>query len=147
MYCINCGNHIPEEDKFCTNCGMAIPHIETPEQRKGRILRELNPDKINSNQRSGNSTYRVARPVSAAWYLLPIFLAEIGGIIGYFATRKRDRKRAKRILILGLCFIAVRVAIFIIFMVVLGMMSSLPKFPIDNHFSDLPREFPNIGKI
>ena len=36
------------------------------------------------------------------WYLVPIFLGVIGGIIAYFAIRKDDRQKAKRCLYLGI---------------------------------------------
>ena len=36
------------------------------------------------------------------WYLVPIFLGVIGGIIAYFAIRKDDRQKAKKCLYLGL---------------------------------------------
>ena len=36
------------------------------------------------------------------WYLLPIFLNIIGGVIAYFTLRKDDRVKAKKILILGI---------------------------------------------
>lgn len=41
------------------------------------------------------------RKRSALWYLLPIFLGIVGGVIGYFAVRNDDPVMAKRILILG----------------------------------------------
>lgn len=44
---------------------------------------------------------------SAAWYLVPILLAIIGGIIMYFALRNRDKKMADRGILVGaLAFIA-----------------------------------------
>ena len=39
---------------------------------------------------------------SNCWYLVPIFLGIIGGIIAYFALRKDDRKKAKKCLYVGL---------------------------------------------
>lgn len=38
---------------------------------------------------------------SKAWYLLPIFLSIIGGLIMYFVLRNEDRKMARNGLILG----------------------------------------------
>ena len=35
------------------------------------------------------------------WYLVPILFGLVGGIIGYFALRKDDPKKAKNSLILG----------------------------------------------
>ena len=45
------------------------------------------------------------------WYLLPIFLGIIGGIIAYFAIRKDDRAKAKKCLYLGLILLAVGIII------------------------------------
>ena len=45
------------------------------------------------------------------WYLLPIFLGIIGGIIAYFAIRKDDRPKAKKCLYLGLIFFAVGILV------------------------------------
>ena len=45
------------------------------------------------------------RKRSAAWYLLPIFLGIIGGIIGYFAVRHDDPTLAKRLLYVGIGFL------------------------------------------
>ncbi len=42
------------------------------------------------------------RKRSAAWYLLPIFLGVIGGIIGYFAVRHDDPSLAKKVLYVGI---------------------------------------------
>jgi len=41
------------------------------------------------------------------WYLLPIFLGIIGGIIAYFALRNDDREKAKKCLYLGLILLTV----------------------------------------
>ena len=41
------------------------------------------------------------------WYLLPIFLGIIGGIIAYFALRRDDREKAKKCMYLGLILLAV----------------------------------------
>jgi hypothetical protein len=39
---------------------------------------------------------------SKAWYLLPIFLSIIGGLIMFFVLRNDDRQMAKNGLILGI---------------------------------------------
>ena len=41
------------------------------------------------------------------WYLLPIFLGIIGGVIAYFALRNDDREKAKKCLYLSLILFAV----------------------------------------
>jgi len=42
------------------------------------------------------------RPRSNWWYLLPILLSIIGGLISYFAIKKDDRQKAKNCLCVGL---------------------------------------------
>ena len=54
------------------------------------------------------------------WYLLPIFLGIIGGVIAYFALRRDDREKAKKCLYLGLILLVVGV------LLELFVASSLP---------------------
>ena len=48
------------------------------------------------------------------WYLLPILLSIIGGVIGYFLFRNKDRKFAIRLLITGFIVFVVLVILLII---------------------------------
>ena len=41
---------------------------------------------------------------SNAWFLLPIFLGMIGGIIAFFVLRQDDPQKAKNCLYLGIVF-------------------------------------------
>ena len=45
------------------------------------------------------------------WYLLPIFLGIIGGVIAYFAIRKDDLPKAKKCIYLGLILLAVGILV------------------------------------
>ncbi len=42
------------------------------------------------------------KPRSNLWFLLPIFLGLIGGVIAYFVLRNDDPKKAKNCLFLGI---------------------------------------------
>ena len=44
---------------------------------------------------------------SGAWYLLPIFLTIIGGVIAYFVIKEDDPKKAKNCLYLGIILTAI----------------------------------------
>ena len=44
------------------------------------------------------------RKSSPFWYLLPIFLGFVGGIISYFILKNTDQQRAKRCIIIGIIF-------------------------------------------
>ena len=52
------------------------------------------------------------------WYLLPIFLGIIGGIIAYFAIRKDDLPKAKKCIYLSLILFAVGIFLDVLFNVV-----------------------------
>ena len=55
------------------------------------------------------------RPRSSLWYLVPIFLGLIGGIIAYFALRNDDRQKAKKCLYLSLILGAIGIFFQILF--------------------------------
>ncbi|NIP62458.1 MAG: hypothetical protein GWN01_16935 [Nitrosopumilaceae archaeon] len=52
---------------------------------------------------------------SNAWFLLPVFLGIIGGLIAYFVLRKDDPTKARNCLILGIimAFIGIILNIFL----------------------------------
>jgi hypothetical protein len=71
------------------------------------------------------STYRNA---SAAWYLLPIFIGIIGGIIMWLALRHEDPRKAKKGLIVGIIMMVIG---FVIWFLLLGAIgaAALPTTP------------------
>ena len=62
------------------------------------------------------------------WYLLPIFLNIIGGVIAYYALRKDDYVKAKKALILGIILLGVGTA-FGVTIVYLGLYMSSHQLP------------------
>ena len=54
------------------------------------------------------------RPRSNAWFLLPIFLGLIGGIIAFFILRNDDPKKAKNCLYLGIALMFVGIILNLI---------------------------------
>jgi len=53
------------------------------------------------------------RQSSAAWYLLPIFLSIVGGVISYLCLRKQDPSRARKTLVLGSVLFAIPVMLLV----------------------------------
>jgi uncharacterized Tic20 family protein len=53
------------------------------------------------------------RNASAAWYLVPIFLTLIGGVIMWLALRKEDPRKAKKGLIVAVIVYFIALAIFL----------------------------------
>jgi hypothetical protein len=85
-----------------------------------------------------NMKKQVSKP-SRLWYLLPIFLGIIGGIIGYFAVRDRDKKMANRLLILP--FILIIVTMFLA-----GILAVFVSNYTKQQLSSLPSEITSIQR-
>jgi hypothetical protein len=54
-----------------------------------------------------------ARPVSGAWWLLPILFGTLGGIIAWALVRQRDQRAARNMLITGIALSLVVLAIYV----------------------------------
>ncbi len=55
------------------------------------------------------------KPRSNWWFLLPIFLGLIGGVIAYFVLRHDDPRKAKNCLYLAIVLAIIGIAINVIF--------------------------------
>ena len=58
---------------------------------------------------------------SNAWYLLPIFIGMIGGIIGYLAIRKDDPQKAKNCIYIGIVMMIIGIIFNVILLGVEGV--------------------------
>ena len=133
-FCIGCGAALRPGAGFCGKCGTKLdqgysnpqPAYKNPRQESfeeyendyvGRVVGNSNSQPRYNNSPS-NGPYV---GVSAAWYLLPIFLSFIGGIIAWVCVKDRDPGMAKNCLILG---IVITVVPFLI--VLLIAVASLP---------------------
>ena len=76
-------------------------------------------------------SYRRRR--SWAWYLLPIFVQIIGGIIAYFALKPDEPRMAKDCLYIGITLTAINIGTFLI---ILGIGISFEDAfsPINNEY-------------
>ena len=50
------------------------------------------------------------------WYLVPIFLGLIGGIVAYFALRNDDRRKARNCLFLGIILGVIGIIVNLLFL-------------------------------
>ena len=62
------------------------------------------------------------RPRSNWWFLLPIFMGLIGGIIAYFVLRHDDPKKAKNCLYLGIVLAVIGFGLNFLFAAQLSML-------------------------
>jgi len=55
---------------------------------------------------------------SWVWYLLPVFVHIIGGVIAYYALKLDDPRMAKNCLYIGITLTAINLGIFVIMMAI-----------------------------
>lgn len=95
MKCPKCGEEISKawlsKKEYCPNCGAKLG-VE-----KGKLIatapkaKKVEPTKL--------------------WYLAPLILHILGGILGYLAVKDADKKMAKRLLIVGIAVMAIEAVI------------------------------------
>ena len=106
--CNSCGAKIIDNNQFCTECGAHNTSVQPPPPQ----YQQQPPPP----QYPGHS----GKP-SAAYWLLPIFLQIIGGIIAWVAIHDRDPRMAKNNLILGIVLTVLPGAVFMV--IALGIAS------------------------
>ena len=139
-FCTSCGSELRPGASFCGKCGTTIeqgnsnpqPAYKNPRQEAfeeyendyvGRIGGNSNPQpRYNNSQRNGPYV-----GVSAAWWLLPIFLSWLGGIIAWLGVKDRDPRMAKNCLILGIILTVVPIAIMLL-IVFIGLLPGMYSF-------------------
>jgi hypothetical protein len=113
--CSSCGAQIIDNNQFCTECGAQNTSVQpTPPQYQQQ------PPPQYQQQPPPQYPGQGGKP-SAAWWLLPIFLQFIGGIISWIAIHDRDPRMAKNTLILGIVLTVLPGAVFMV--IALGMAS------------------------
>lgn len=63
------------------------------------------------NEAGGDVSNAVTAKKSNTWYLLPIFLGIIGGIIAYFVLRNSDSRKARNCLIVGIVVLVLGIVV------------------------------------
>ena len=75
------------------------------------------------------------------WYLLPIFLGMIGGVIAWVAIKSYDRKLAKNCLILGISLVVIEIMIVIGLVVSSDVLNLVTEFESISKTSDFDIQF------
>ncbi len=125
MKCIHCGFENDIGTKFCGNCGSLIAAPRTIPSSTIPV-QQLKCNKCGVSNPAGslycdNCGTKLSEPVtaaaavtgskpsqvthektSAAWWLLPIFLFWLGGLIGWLAVKNRDKSKAAKLLWTGI---------------------------------------------
>ena len=138
-YCVDCGSRLvyyprlsnpkaPNEYRVlvyaCPDCSNDFDRPKMFSIKRNQVENPLETVEIEIKQvqnnfkiiQKNNKVYlEPERQRSNWWYLLPIFLGIIGGIIAYFALRNDDRQKAKKCLYLGLILGAIGIFFQILF--------------------------------
>ncbi|HZW54854.1 MAG TPA: zinc-ribbon domain-containing protein [Nitrososphaerales archaeon] len=83
MFCENCGKEITPGAKICGYCGTPVTAYEQSIQTPVQL-------------------YKQSGSYNKLWWLLPIFVGVIGGLIAFFGVRKRSTKAAVIMLVVGI---------------------------------------------
>lgn len=100
--CPNCGVANMPDSLFCESCGTQMAR-----QAVSSVSSVSDGDSQVTTQTSANKT-------SAAWWLLPILLTWVGGLIAWLVIREDDKAKARSLLILGIVMTFVWMAVGIV---------------------------------
>jgi uncharacterized membrane protein YvbJ len=118
-FCNKCGNKVkPEKStQHCGSCGIEITY---PQETCNKCGSKVNLSKFQYNEPKRVTTKR--------WYLFPILLGIIGGVISWALLRESDYKMATNCLLVG---IGVSIFYVIIFAIAMAMSDSSGSFQAD----------------
>ncbi len=92
-FCPHCGKDVSPEAISCPNCGHPLKQVQP--------------------------AAKPIEPISGWWWLVPFFLAWIGGLIAYFVLKDRNQKTAEHMLIFGVVWTFVgAIVVFVLFLLV-----------------------------
>ena len=101
-FCTSCGAELRSGSSFCGKCGTTV--------EQGYSNPQPAYNNFQGNRRLSPHVHSGGKP-SAAWWLLPLFLGWLGGIIAWIGVKDRDPRMAKKCLILGIIPSVIAIAI------------------------------------
>lgn len=101
LRCASCGANNPPGSVFCESCGNRLAQ-PAPARASARPQPAAAPAASAVVSRTTTATTEEKQLTSGAWWLLPIVLAWIGGLIGFVVVREKDKKKANGLLLLGI---------------------------------------------
>jgi hypothetical protein len=107
--CPSCGQANPAGSAFCETCGTRLASPQpSAAQTPATTTRPVQDD---------TAAAPAKKPTSGAWWLLPIIMGWLGGLIGYLVVKDSDQSKAKRLLIFGIAWSVFWIIIYIIALV------------------------------
>lgn len=94
--CVNCGKMV------CVECQTMLGGKVYCQTCADEIFVKKEPEKAKPGAKAAAKPAAAAESVSGAWWLLPIFLTWVGGIIAWACTKERNPKKARSMLFWGI---------------------------------------------
>jgi uncharacterized membrane protein YvbJ len=111
--CGNCGRTNPPGSVFCESCGNRLAAAAGP----GASATAFGAaEEYQHNQNN-------AKSISAAWWLLPIFLTWVGGLIAFLVVKDTNKSTALKLLWTGIIITILWIAVSFIMMIISFMMN------------------------
>ena len=139
MTCSHCGSANEQDARFCGNCGVGLataspgpsgPVAPLPltdrvicarcgasNEAGGAYCRRCGTALAESpglTRPPGGAVPPAQKGTSAAWWLLPLLLTWVGGLIGYLVVRESDARKARRLLWFGLGMTAFWIVAYVV---------------------------------
>ena len=111
MVCLECQTLLGGK-VYCQPCADEIFVKKAPEEAKPAAKAAAKP-----------AAKPAAGGVSGAWWLLPIFLTWVGGLIAWALTKDRDRRRARSMLFWGIGLFFLYWALWILMIILIAFVS------------------------
>ena len=119
-FCGNCGAILPEQQIYCPQCGAPNPADSRFCGDCGTGLAPEEPQPVYAV----SDQYVVARKkTSWAWWLLPIYLAWVGGLIAWAVVRDDDRSKARGMLILGIVMTVLWFLLWVVIFIIANILA------------------------
>lgn len=100
--CVHCGVKTSMGDKFCWGCGKPTsPHQEVCLEC-GVLLKQKKTEEV-----------------SGVWWLLPIFMGWLGGLIAWLVNKDKDPQKSRKMLITGIAITAGILVLYFLYMMFL----------------------------
>ena len=122
---LDIGRHAAIDGAGKSGAGAAGPSAAAAAAAAARVLwatgRRLSaPFRGRRGGAPGAASVQQARRRSNWWFLLPIFLHAVGGIVAFFVLREDDVRKARNCLYLGLSLMALTIGPFVVLVAITG---------------------------
>jgi len=134
VFCPSCGKPNDQDARFCSSCGaeftvVARRRAQTTSPGPAQPAAEA-PDGVahqdsSPGERPATKSGQPSPRVSGTWWLMPVFLGWLGGLIAWLINKEKEPKKARSMLITGIVVSVALAALWTVGALVLGLLPSI----------------------